>query len=53
LIEENQPTQHEGGDTEKELSVEEPMAEMREGSRYKDAFWRYNEGIKCGEVIVT
>jgi hypothetical protein len=32
LIEENQPTQHEGGDTEKEPSVEEPMAEMREGS---------------------
>jgi hypothetical protein len=32
LIEENEPSEHKGGDTEKELSVEEPMEEMREGS---------------------
>jgi hypothetical protein len=35
LIEENQPTQQEGGDIEKEPSVEETMEEMRERSDTK------------------
>jgi hypothetical protein len=31
LIEENETSKHEGGDTKKEMSVEEYMIEMREG----------------------